>query len=244
MECARVLFPLLMKFLRALQFLIVLALIMSATSCALPVSYKITQDGRNVTKHYACTVKVSKFEDKAPKETDATFKVGSEKWRTNYIKAYRDSEYASGISSMVAEDLASTGLFSQVLKPETQEKGDYELRATIWDFSAIGKCRTGAENVMILGSTLFSVPGALIAAASTAWVKTDIVTSVILTDIELVNTRTGKRVWTCPPLKAGGQQRKHWSKADVPPLIAAANNDLRDVVTQLINRLNSDAPKL
>lgn len=233
-----------MKFLRALTFALALALILSASSCTLPVSYKVTQEGRSVTKHYACTVKVTKFDDKAPKEDHATFKVGSEKWRTNYIEAYRDHEYATGISDMVATDLNASGLFSHVLKPDAQEKADYELRATIWDFSAIGKCRTGAENVMILGSTFLSVPGALIAAAVTVGVKTDIVTSVILTDIQLVNTKTGKTVWTCPPLRAGGQQRRHWSKADVPPLVAAANADLRDVVTQLINRLNSDAPRL
>ena len=219
-------------------------MLVAATSCTLPVSYKLSQDGRKVTKHYDVAVRVAKFEDRAPKEEHATFNVGKEKWRATYIGAYRDHEYAAGISNMVATDLASCGLFSHVLKTGDDGKADYELRATIWDFSAIGKCRPIAENAVILSSTIMSISGAMIAAASTAGMKTDIVTSVILTDIKLVKTKTGKTVWTCPPLKAGGKSRHHWSRADVPPLVAAANRDLRDVVTQLINRLNSDAPRL
>jgi hypothetical protein len=232
------------RIIRAITTAFSISMVIDLSSCALPVAYKPTQKDRTISQHYPCTVKVAKFEDKAPKETKATFSVGPEKWHANYINAYRDHEYAAGISNMVATDLAASGLFARVLKPDSPEQADYELRATIWDFSAIGKCRPLAENAMILSSTFMSLPGALIAATATSQMQTDVITSVILTDIRLVSTKTEKTVWTCPPLHAGGQSRRHWSRADVPRLVTSANEGLRDDVTQLINRLSSDAPKL
>lgn len=218
-------------------------LITSFASCRHVVKYKVTQEGRKVTRQFPVTLRVAPFFDQAPKASSINLTVDKQRWKTNAPEVYRQKEYARGVSRMIAEDLDKSGLFARVLPPESRETGaEYLLVGTIWDFSAMGKWRSGPENAVIFSSVLMNLPGTLLSAAACSPLKTEVVSSVILTDIRIVEMRSGKTVWTCPPLRSGGQETVRWSKADVGPLVKRANHDLQNVVTQLVNRLNSAPP--
>ena len=217
-----------------------MVLITSFASCRHVVKYKVTQEGRKVTRQFPVTLRVAPFFDQAPKASSINLTVDKQRWKTNAPEVYRQKEYARGVSRMIAEDLADSGLFARVLAPESRETGaEYVLMGTIWDFSAMGKWRSGPENAVIFSSVLMNLPGTLLSAAACSTLKTEVVSSVILTDISIVEMRTGRRVWSCPPLRSGGQETVRWSKADVGPLVKRANHDLQNVVTQLVNRLNA-----
>ena len=219
--------------------LMMAAVLLSLAGCRQAVTYKITQEGRQVTRHFPMTLRVALLKDEAPKHPSINLSMGKQRWKANALDAYKDKEYVRGISKMIAQDLASSGLFTQVLPPDgANAAADYELRGTVWDFSAVGKWKIAPENVVIFSSVFLNLPGALISAMSTRWVKTEVVSSVILTNLQIVDLRNGKTLWTCPPLRAGGVETVRWSQADVGPLVKLANRDLQQVVTQLINRLN------
>ena len=218
------------------------AMISCVSSCRHAVHYKITQEDRQITQHFPVTLRVTDFSDMAPKHPSINLTVNNQRWKTNALEVYKHKEYAKGVSRMIAEDLKDTGMFNKVLGPTDQDRASFVLRGTIWDFSGVGLWRTIPENAVIFSSILMNIPGTLISAAVLSQLKTDVVTSVILTDIKIIDLRNGKTVWECPPLRAGGNQRLSWSKADPNSLVKLVDNDLQKVVTQLVNKLNQDAP--
>ena len=212
-------------------------------SCRHTVSYKPKQDDRTITVRFPGNLRVMKFQDASPKSKSINLNVGKQKWKTNALEIYKNKEYAGAISRMIATDLAKAGLFDHVLTEDSRDHyTDYVLMGTIWDFSATGRWRAIPENAVIFGSMLGSLPGALISTAATSSIKTEVTTDVILTDVRIVELRTAKTVWTCPPLRSGGQETVRWSKADPQQLAKRLDERLRETVTQLIDHLQRDAP--
>jgi hypothetical protein len=213
------------------------------TSCRHTVSYKPKQDDRTITVHFPGNLRVMKFYDASPKAKSINLNVGQQKWKTNALDIYKDKEYAGAISRMIAADLARTGLFDHVMTENSREHfTDYVLMGTIWDYSGMGRWKTIPENAVIFGSMLGSIPGALLSAAATSQVKTEVTTDVILTDVRIVDLRTAETVWTCPPLRAGGEETVRWSKADPQQLAKRLDERLRETVTQLIEHLQQASP--
>lgn len=225
-----------MHFFRCLA----IATLTLTASCRVPVAYELRNDGRRVSQMLPVSVRVAEFKDQAPKHPSVNLTIGHERWKSNALDVYKNKEYIKGINQMMTADLASSGLFRSVVGHDSAAPAQYELRGTVWDFSGMGKWRLAPENSVLISSVLASFPGTLIAAACVSQFKTDVVTSVILTDLKLVDLKTGKTVWKCGPLRAGKEQRVGWSKADAKPLVKTVNEDLRDVVTQLINRMNKE----
>lgn len=231
------------KKLRKAALTSLLMLGLSQPSCRHAVIYKISQEGRALKQHFPVNLQVAEFEDKAPKYKSVKIVNDGSPWKTNALEVYKKKEYAEGISQMVAKDLESTGMFAKITPPNAPGAGaEFVLRATIWDFSAVGKWQTIPENAVVISCVIGNIPGLLMAAAATSWVKTDVVSSVILTDIRILDLSTGNTVWTCPPLRAGTAKKVRWSQADPSGLVKTANEDLREVVTKLIQELNARPP--
>ncbi len=223
--------------------LLLVGLVMGSVSCRHTVSYKPSNEGRTITHKFDGNLRVVKFADAAPKYPSINLISDGENWKTNAPEVYRNKEYAGAISRMIARDLAGTGMFSHVLGPDDRTpQTDFLLMGTIWDYSAVGRWKKIPENAVIFSSVLANLPGALIAAAATAGVKTEVVTSVILTDVRILDLATGKVLWTCPPLRAGGEETVRWSKANPDQLAKRADERLQEVVTELVNRLQREAP--
>jgi hypothetical protein len=208
--------------------------------CRHPVKYPVSSEGRTVTKQFAGTLRVTEFSDKAPKHPSVNLRVGKESWKTNALELYKDKEYAKGMARMLTEDLQQSGIFSRVIGPMDGTPADYLLLGTIWDFSAVGRWRSVPENTIIFSTVLASLPGTMISAAALSWLKTEVVSSVILTDLRILHVSSGKILWRCPPLRAGGSRQVRWTQADSKALVRTANLDLREVMTQFINRLNEE----
>jgi hypothetical protein len=235
-----------MHHLFRLRSLCLLLLLSNLVGCRHIVYYKTTpetaREGRKIVRQWPGNLRIMKFTDQAPKHPSVSLVVDGKTWKTNTMDVYKGKEYAGAIAHMMAKDLASTGMFPHVLGPDDRGLDtDYVLMGTIWDFSAVGLWHKGPESAVIFSSVLANLPGALISAAATSKITTEIVTSVILTDIRMLNLKTGKVMWTCPILRAGGKETVSWSKADPDKLASRADDRLREVVTQLIERMQREA---
>jgi hypothetical protein len=223
--------------------LLLAGLVAGSVSCRHTVSYKPSNEGRVITHKFDGNLRVVKFADAAPKHPSINLNSGKEHWKTNAQDVYKNKEYAGAISRMIARDLAGTGMFSHVLGPDDRTPHtDFVLMGTVWDYSGVGRWKKIPENAVIFSSVLANLPGALIAAAATSGIKTEVVTNVILTDVRILHLATGKVLWTCPPLRAGGEETVRWSKANPDQLAKRVDKRLQEVVTDLVNRLQRAAP--
>jgi len=95
---------------------------------------------------------------------------------------------------MIAKHLAYSGLFKQVVYGAGQ-RCDWELSGTLKDYTAMGRIHSTAEGIQA-GTAGFGLIGALIGAAATAKMETEIRASVKLEDLKLVDAATQSPIWT------------------------------------------------
>ncbi len=183
------------------------------------------------------SLRVDLFDDTASKEQNIHTKRGSEFWRINGREGYPGGQIAPGVSRMIARHLKHSETFSTVSGPGSSN-ADLILKGTIAEFSASGKINVKAEKALA-GGSLAGVGGAAVAGAGQRAETTKVFSKVRLTNLRIVDAKTGRTVWTTGQITSSSSQAKtQFLKADADVLFRRADWELRRAVDQLKQRLS------
>ena len=204
--------------------------------CSHTVNYKLNESDRWTGPKISAAVYVKPFVDATTPITNKVEKVGKQVWRTNYRKGYASTNLSSQVTAMIAKHLAYSGLFTSVSSNEVNSK--YVLSGTLSDFQAHGLANETAENIQAV-SAGFGALGALFGAASTSGMKSEIKTSVALSDVQLAD-KSGEALWR-DSISVTNDVHISFEEATQYAIFNHPDKGLRDAVNEMIRRMGNSA---
>ena len=205
------------------------------TGCSHTVKYKLDAKDRWQGAKLDKVVRVDTFaEENAVYASNHTTLKGKES-RTNARKGYKDKDVAKSVSDMVARHLAHSGLFKEVVR-NNSKPADVVLSGTIKEYKSAATVNSAAEGVQA-GTAGFGLVGALIGAASTSGMKSDVETKIEIAPVTLADS-SGKVIWK-DSLKANKSFSAHFSASNRSAVYAHADELLKEAVNELIQKLGT-----
>jgi hypothetical protein len=204
--------------------------------CAHTVKYKLDESDRWTGPKIDGMVYLKPFVDKAPRTTNKVERVNKEVWRTNYRGGYDNTNLTDEVTAMIEKHLAYSGLFSSVTNKEANAK--YILSGTLTDFQTHGLANEKAEDIQA-ASAGFGLLGAIVGSASTAKMKSEIKTSVVLSDVQLAD-QTGTPLWH-DSISVSNDVKVAFQEADRMLIFNHPDQGLRQAVNEMIHRLGNSS---
>jgi hypothetical protein len=202
--------------------------------CSHTIKYGLRESDRWTGPKIDAVVYVKPFVDAAPPVTNKVEHVGKEDWRTNYRKGYASTNLSGQATAMIAKHLAYSGLFTGVSSNEVNAK--YVLSGTLSDYQTHGSANETAEGIQA-ASAGFGALGAILGAASTSGMKSEIRTSVVLSDLQLAN-KSGEAIWN-GSVCVTNDVRISFQEANENAIFNQPDKALRDAVNEMIRRLGN-----
>jgi len=224
------------KTARMKRILFWLALPLLLVGCSHTVKYKLDESDRWTGPRINGVVYVKPFVDKAPLVTNKVDRVNKEVWRNNYRQGYENTNLSAQVSAMISQHLAYSGLFKGVSSNEVN--ANYILTGTLSDFRTHALANKTAEGIQA-GTAGFGLIGALVGTASTSEMKSEIKTSVALSDVQLAD-KSGASLWSG---SVGFTNDVHvaFQEADAQVLFVHPDQGLRQAVKELIQRMGNSS---
>ena len=204
--------------------------------CSHTVKYKLDESDRWTGPRINAVVYVKPFVDKAPLTTNKVERVNKEVWRSNYRQGYDNTNLTAQVTQMIAKHLAYSGLFSGVTNKEANAK--YILSGTLSDFQTHGLANQKAENIQAV-SAGFGALGALVGAASTSGMKSEIKTSVTLDGVQLAD-KSGEALWH-DSISVTNDVQVPFEEATQYAVFNQPDKGLRQAVNEMIRRLGNSS---
>jgi hypothetical protein len=204
--------------------------------CSHTVKYKLDESDRWTGPKINAVVYVKPFVDQAPLTTNKVERVNKEVWRNNYRQGYANTNLSAQVTAMISQHLAYSGLFKSVSSNEVN--ANYTLTGTLSDFRTKGLANGKAEDIQAV-SAGFGLLGALVGAASTSEMKSEIKTSVALSDLQLAD-KSGAPLWHD---SVGFTNDVHvaFQEADANVLFIHPDQGLRQAVNEMIHRIGNSS---
>jgi len=204
--------------------------------CSHTIKYKLDESDRWTGPKIDAVVYVKPFIDKAPLTTNKVDRVNKEVWRNNYRQGYEKTNLSAQVTAMISQHLAYSGLFKGVSSNEVN--ANYVLSGTLCDFRTQALANNKAEDIAAV-SAGFGLLGALVGAASTSEMKSEIKTTVALNDLQLAD-KSGVSLWHD---SVGYTNDVHvaFQEADANILFIHPDQGLRQAVKEMIRRMGNSA---
>jgi len=204
--------------------------------CSHTIKYGLNESDKWTGPKIEGVVYVKPFVDAAEPITNKVEHVGKEEWRTNYRKGYASTNLSSQVTAMVSKHLAYSGLFTGVSSNEVNAK--YVLSGTLSDFQTHGSANEAAEGIQA-GSAGLGAIGAILGAAATSGMKSEIKTAVTLSDLQLAD-KSGQTLWH-DSISVTNDVRVSFEEATKPAIFNQPDRALRKAVNEMIRRLGNSA---
>lgn len=205
--------------------------------CTHTINYKLGEKDRWTGAKINGVLYVQTFPDKTSPIVSKEEHIGKATWRTNYRKGYANTNISSSVTAMIAKHLAYSGLFSKVVSG-TETNADYFLSGTLSDFQTRGKVNSTAENIQA-ASAGFGVLGAIVGAASTAGMKSEIGNRVALDDLKLTD-KPGQILWH-DSITISNNLVENFEAANQAVLFNYTDQALKEAVNEMIQRLGKSS---
>jgi hypothetical protein len=213
-----------------------LALPLLLVGCSHTVKYKLDESDRWTGPKINAVVYVKPIVDRAPLTTNKVERVNKEVWRNNYRQGYDNTNLSAQVTAMISQHLAYSGLFKGVSSNELN--ANYILSGTLSDFRTHALANKVAEGIQA-GTAGFGLIGALVGTASTSEMKSEIKTSVALSDVQLAD-KSGTSLWNG---SVGFTNDVHvaFQEADSNVLFIHPDQGLRQAVKEMIRRMGNSS---
>jgi len=219
--------------MRRILFILVIPFLVG---CAHTVNYQLSEKDHWTGPKISGVVYVKPFEDAAAPITNKVEKIGKEVWRTNYRQGYSSTNLSAQVTAMISKQLIYSGLFAGVSSDETKAK--FVLSGTLSDFAARGMANDSAETAQQV-SAAFGAIGAIIGAASTSEMKSEIKTSVVLSDVQLKD-KNGATLWH-DSISVTNDVRLHFNEASPVGIFNQPDKGLHEAVNEMIRRMGNSS---
>jgi hypothetical protein len=218
------------------RILLWVAMPLLLVGCSHTVKYKLDESDRWTGPKINAVVYVKPFIDNAPLATNKVDRVNKEVWRNNYRKGYSSTNLSAQVTAMISQHLAYSGLFKGVSSNEVN--ANYVLSGTLSNFQTHALANNKAEDIQAV-SAGFGLIGALVGAASTSEMKSEIKTAVALSDVQLAD-KSGMSLWHD---SVGFTNDVHvaFQEADPNVLFIHPDQGLRQAVKEMIRRMGNSS---
>jgi len=204
--------------------------------CSHTVKYKLDESDRWTGPKINAVVYVKPFADQAPLATNKVDRVNKEVWRNNYRNRYENTNLSAQVTAMISQHLAYSGLFKSVSSNEVN--ANYVLSGTLSDFRTHALVNNKAEDIQAV-SMGFGVLGALVGAASTSEMKSEIKTTVALTDVQVAD-KSGAPLWH-DSIGYTNDVHVSYQEASSDVLFVHPDQGLRQAVKEMIRRMGNSS---
>jgi hypothetical protein len=204
--------------------------------CSHTIKYGLNESDKWTGPKISGVVYVKGFVDAAAPITNKVEHVGKQVWRTNYRKGYASTNLSSQVTAMIAKHLAYSGLFTGVSSNEVNAK--FVLSGTLTDFQTHGSANETAEGIQAV-SAGFGALGAILGAASTSGMKSEIKTAVALSDVQLAD-KSGQAIWH-DSISVTNDVRISFEEATQNAIFNQPDKGLHEAVNEMIRRMGNSA---
>jgi hypothetical protein len=213
-----------------------LALPLLLVGCSHTVKYKLDESDRWTGPKINAVVYVKPIVDQAPLTTNKVDRVNKEVWRNNYRQGYDNTNLSAQVTAMISQHLAYSGLFKGVSSNEVN--ANYILSGTLSDFRTHGLANRTAEDIQTTTAG-FGVLGAILGAVSTSGMKSEIKTSVALSDVQLAD-KSGQALWH-DSVSVTNDVRISFEEATQSAIFNQPDQGLRQAVKEMIRRMGNSS---
>ncbi len=164
--------------------------------------------------------------------------IDKKNWVQNYRRGYDNTNFSAAVTTVIVKHLAYSGLFAKVVSG-TNANADYYLSGTLTDFEARGLPNHTGEGILFTASILGSFAGAGIGAIATAGMKSDIESTVKLTDLNLAD-KNGQSLWH-DSICISTNFSAYFGEADPNSLCALPETLLKKSINEMVWRLGNSS---
>lgn len=205
------------------------------TGCSHTINYKLGSGDRWQGARLDKVVRVETLAEENAVYMEAKGTLNDKETRTNARKGYKNKEIAKAASGMIAKHLAHSGLFKEVIQDDSKP-ADLVLRGTIKEYKSEATVNSTAEGVQA-GTAGFGLLGALVGAASTSGMKSDVKVDLEIAPLTLTDAG-GKVVWE-GSIKTNKAFSAHFSASNASAVYAHVDELLKESVNELIKNIGT-----
>jgi hypothetical protein len=220
---------------RILRVAVLGALVIVFTGCSHTVKYKLGASDRWQGARLDKVVRVETFAEENAVYVEPKVTLNGKDTRTNARKGYKNKEIAKATSDMIAKHLTHSGLFKEVLQDDSKP-ANLVLRGTIKEYKSAATVNSTAEGVQA-GTAGFGLVGALVGAASTSGMKSDVKIDLEIAPLTLTDAG-GKVVWE-GSIKTNKTFSAHFSASNTSAVYAHVDELLKESMNDLIKKIGT-----